>query len=231
MREHIGVVIPARNEEQLIERCLAAVNTATVSAKGAVTIVVIADACTDQTAQLARRFVAESATAGTWVVEAVDLSNVGQARALGSRIAIDRGCSWLGHTDADSVVPPNWIREQRAISRAEIDVMIGTVRPDFDDLSPAHVEKWHATHAPGQPNGHVHGANLGVRVQSYLEVGGFSAMPEHEDVDLVHRLRRAGVALIASDRAEVMTSGRFDGRTAGGYAGHLKKIARELELS
>ncbi len=231
MKEHVGVVIPARNEEQLIARCLASVRVAATAAGGRVTIVVVADACTDRSVELAQRFASESGTTAEWIVEAVDLENVGEARALGSRRAIDRGCSWLAHTDADSVVPPNWIREQRAISRAGIDVMIGTVRPDFADLSPAHVEKWRATHIPGRPNGHVHGANLGLSVQRYLDVGGFSPMPEHEDVDLVHRLRKAGAVFIASDRAEVMTSGRFDGRTAGGYAGHLRGIARELELS
>lgn len=231
MKEHVGVVIPARNEEHLIERCLTSVRAAASAAGGRVTIVVVTDACTDATIEVAKRVAQQSSSGAEWVIEVVNVENVGQARALGSRIAIDRGCSWLAHTDADSVVPTNWIREQRAISRAGIDVMIGTVRPDFADLSPAHVEKWRATHIAGKPNGHVHGANLGLSVQRYLEIDGFAPMPEHEDVDLVHRLRQAGAIMIASDRAEVMTSGRLYGRTAGGYAGHLRGIARELELS
>jgi hypothetical protein len=54
---------------------------------------------------------------------------------------------------------------------------------------------------------------------------------EHEDVDLVARLRRTGVAITASAAGEVLTSGRRDGRTPGGYAGylHVSLLARAAE--
>jgi hypothetical protein len=76
---------------------------------------------------------------------------------------------------------------------------------------------------PGRPNGHVHGANLGVRADAYLRAGGFATLPEHEDVDLVARLRAdPRVDVRPSDAADVLTSGRTTGRTPGGYAGYLR---------
>jgi glycosyltransferase involved in cell wall biosynthesis len=223
--DHVGIVIPARDEADLIGRCLASVVASAAEARAragvSVTIVVIADECSDDTAVIARSF-------DGVIVHETSGANVGIARATGARIALDSGCSWIACTDADSAVPPNWVAHQLRLAAAGCDVVVGTVRPDFADLAAEHVAQWKATHVPGEPNGHVHGANLGVRASSYLSVGGFGAMPEHEDNDLVSRLTVAGAVIVASDEAEVMTSGRLVGRTAGGYAGHLRRIADEL---
>jgi hypothetical protein len=50
-------------------------------------------------------------------------------------------------------------------------------------------------------------------------------------VDLVARLRGTGVTITASAAGEVLTSGRRDGRTPGGYAGylHVSLLARAAE--
>lgn len=213
------VVIPARDEEELIGRCLDSVVAASVGVEVPVLVVVVADGCLDATVDVARRF------DGVAVVE-IDSSNVGNARAAGVRSALTRTTRdaaevWLANTDADSIVPENWLREQVRLANQEVDVMVGTVRPDFDDLSADQVRAWVAGHTPGEPNGHVHGANLGIRASTYLAAGGYEALPEHEDVELVSRLRRSG-RLLASDRCEVVTSGRRFGRTPGGYARYLR---------
>jgi hypothetical protein len=75
---------------------------------------------------------------------------------------------------------------------------------------------------PGEANGHVHGANLGVRASVYRSAGGFADLAEHEDIDLVARCRALGATTVASARADVLTSGRQVGRTPGGYAGYLR---------
>ena len=213
MKPHIGVVIPARDEEELIGRCLASVLEAARNVTARVDITVVADGCLDRTVAVARSF------RGVRVLE-LDSSNVGAARAAGAAIALTQGAGWLANTDADSVVPPNWLDHQLELSE-EWDVVIGTVRPDFEELEPAQREAWLSTHRPGEPNGHVHGANLGVRASSYLLAGGYRPLPEHEDADLVRRL--AEFRTIASDRAEVITSARRYGRTPGGYARYLRE--------
>ena len=214
MKPRIGVVIPARDEEELIGRCLAAVIESARHVPVPVEITVVADGCLDRTTTVARSF------RGVRVIE-LESSNVGTARAAGARTSLARGAHWLANTDADSVVPPNWLAHQYALAAEGWDVVIGTVRPDFAELAPEQRAAWLATHHVGEPNGHVHGANLGVRASAYHASGGYRSLPEHEDVDLVARL--AGFRLVASDRAEVVTSARRFGRTPGGYARFLRE--------
>ena len=56
---------------------------------------------------------------------------------------------------------------------------------------------------------------------AFEAAGGFPAVAEHEDVRLVEGLRASGVRIVASDRTQVLTSGRHVGRTPGGYAAYL----------
>ncbi len=222
----VAVVIPARNERELIERCLVSVLTAAAEARRRwgrsapeISVVVVADRCVDGTADLARRFTEVR------VLEA-DAGNVGRARAIGVRIALQHidsppERSWISNTDADSAVPSNWISAQVGLAQEHVGMMIGTVRPDFADLTAEQTSAWHAAHSPGHANGHVHGANLGIRADLYDEAGGFPSVEEHEDVELASRVRRLGAKVTASNECEVMTSGRRFGRTPGGYAGFL----------
>src|ERR1700761_6817020 len=80
MIDAVGVVVPAHDEEELLPNCLAGLNqaVATVMAERPglrVRIVVAADACTDDTAAVARR-------AGARLVS-VNFENVGLARSSG----------------------------------------------------------------------------------------------------------------------------------------------------
>ena len=215
MIRHVGVVIPARDEEALIARCLTAVADAARTVDVTVSVIVVADGCLDRTVEIARSFPAVR------VLE-IESSNVGAARQAGARAAVALGAQWLANTDADSVVPPNWLREQLALAETGADIVVGTVRPDFTELTTEQIDAWHATHIPGEPNGHVHGANLGVRTSTYLAAGGYQALPEHEDVELVERLSTLGT-VVASDAGEVITSARLFGRTPGGYARYLRE--------
>lgn len=203
----VAVVIPARDEADLIARC--------VSSIGSARIIVVADSCADNTAEIAR-------SRGAEVIE-IDEANVGLARAIGCEAALRHAeVDWIACTDADSVVPPTWIDEQLRLAAAGADVVVGTVRPDFADLSALQTNAWLATHQPGVANGHVHGANLGLRASAYLSVGGFAPVSEHEDNDLVARLATAGFTVTPTAAIEVLTSGRVFGRTPGGYARYLR---------
>jgi glycosyltransferase involved in cell wall biosynthesis len=219
----IVVVIPARNEEGLIGRCLDSVDEAVAQLHRPahfVSVIVVADGCTDATARLVR-------ARGVRLQE-ISAGSVGTARATGVRLALPRQATplsrvWIANTDADSAVPANWLTEQVALADSGCDLMIGTVRPDFDDLSVEQIAAWQARHEPGVANGHVHGANLGIRASAYAAAGGFRNLTEHEDNDLVDRLLARGTAAVATAACEVLTSGRQDGRTAGGYAGYLRE--------
>ena len=48
---------------------------------------------------------------------ALHARNVGEARALGSELALAAGANWLAFTDAETQVAPNWISAQLAQKR------------------------------------------------------------------------------------------------------------------
>ncbi len=212
MIAHLGVVIPARDEEELIGRCLAGVLAARAAVGVRVTVVVVADGCRDRTVEIAR-------TAGVEVLE-VDASNVGVARAEGVEHVLAAGADWIACTDADSVVPSNWLTEQLRLSETA-DLVLGTVRPDPAELGSAQAAAWERSRADADRD-RVYGASLGIRASAYRQVGGFRALAEHEDVDLVGRLRAAGARSVVTAAAEVVTSGRLVGRTPGGFARFLR---------
>lgn len=221
------VVVPVHDEEDLLAAGLGALARATEAASGVVDVVVtvVLDGCTDGSAGIVDRF--------PFLVVRTTARNVGAARATGvaaaladlaaRRPAVGPARVWVASTDADSQVPAHWVTEHAAIARTGVDLLVGTVRPDFRDLTPAQRAAWSATHVPGVANGHVHGANLGIRASVYLAAGGYPAIGEHEDVELVAAARRAGAREVATDTCWVLTSGRTVGRTPGGYARHLRE--------
>lgn len=223
------VVVPVRDEEALLDRCLSAVEVAVRACRLPSVVRVVLDGCTDDSASIAARH--------PFPVIHVEANAVGVARRAGvesalAALRVDGGVDadriWIAGTDADSQVPPNWLRVQQELADAGADVVLGTVRPDFADLSPRHREHWLSTHPPGRPAGNTYGANLGVRASVYLAAGGFPAAPLNEDVELVDACRRLGAATVASDAAEVLTSGRSVGRAPGGYAASVRGVARRL---
>lgn len=220
----VAVVIPAHDEEELIGACLDAIRAAVAAVRDRVehvSVHVAADACSDHTARIARAAGAEVILPARRGVGAARAAGVAAALAAHTHVPPRR--LWVAHTDADSVVPPHWLAHQLDLASAGADVVVGTVRPDFRDLSAEQTSAWWATHVPGTANGHVHGANLGTRASTLIGAGGFEPVLEHEDVLLVAEARARGARLVASDDAWVQTSGRATGRTAGGYAGYLRE--------
>ncbi|WP_432570344.1 glycosyltransferase [Kineococcus sp. SYSU DK005] len=218
----VVVVVPARDEEASLPGCLAALRRAAGACPVPVRVVVVADRCSDATADLA--------AAGGARVMLSSAGRVGAARAAGVAVALreqagtDARGTWVACTDADSRVPAGWLRHHAAAAGAGADLLLGTVRlagPAWRDAA------WRAAYARGlEPGGghrHVHGANLGVRAATYLAAGGFAPVAAHEDHLLaaaVRALPRARV--VASSAFPVLTSGRWHGRAPRGVAADLR---------
>lgn len=224
------VVMPAHDEAGTIEAALTAVRASALHAGIWLRLIVVADACTDETARLAR-----SAGAEVVVIEA---NNVGAARAAGFDHALSRpadsrdsptttdastpaGEPWLATTDADSQVPLDWFSRQAEHRDRGADVVLGTVilAPVLgtDPVGRA----WAADYAQqitGSRHSHIHGANLAFTAQAYRAVNGFSSLADDEDVDLVTRLRRSDAVLVTATDMPVMTSRRTTGRAPRGFA-------------
>jgi glycosyltransferase involved in cell wall biosynthesis len=221
----LAVVVPARDEEQLLPACLDSLDRAThelVRAHPATAcrVFVVLDSCTDGTAEV---------VAGRAGVTAVPVSSgqVGAARSAGVDAAARwaSGCdptrTWIASTDADTVVPPHWLTAQVALAAEGHELVVGTVHPDPRDLTAREHALWLERHVLGDGHEHVHGANLGFALAAYRAVGGFAHLPVHEDVDLVGRLRGSGVAWRATGGMAAVTSGRRAARAPQGFATYL----------
>lgn len=218
----IVVVVPVRNEERLLPRCLAALERAVRRVDVPVRVQLVLDACTDGSARVA----ASAEVLTVWE------RNVGAARRLGFEHA-GSGCAsetWFATTDADSEVEPSWLSAQLDYARAGFEAVAGVVAVRQWDAHSARTrriyERQYLEHGP-EGHGHVHGAALGFRADAYWGIGGFRALPTGEDVDLVARLRASGAAIAWAGDVAVTTSARRHGRAPHGFAEHLRRIGRD----
>lgn len=227
-----GVVIPAHDEEGTVARCLRSVLRALrASAAPAAFVVLVADACTDRTMARAHTTLG---TAGE--VVSVRERSVGAARAYGALRCLERLASvpedriWLLNTDADTVVPEDWVRRQLAFARGGAAAVAGRVALDREGgrLDPSiarHFAQSYTLGADGT-HAHVHGANLGVRADAYRDTGGWLPKACSEDHCLWDRLRARGWPVVSPTASVVATSPRLRGRAPGGFASDLAALGR-----
>lgn len=224
----VGVVIPARNESRLVSRCIRSVLHAAQEACVSPVIALVDDGSTDDTAAIARAAI----PSGLGSVFSVAAGNVGAARALGMEQLAGHSpvkLEWVATTDADSVVPADWLRRQMQQYRSGADAVAGLVKLDDPplELRRAFTETYRQNVTPtGHP--HVHGANLGLRLESCMSVGNFRPLPCGEDQDIWHRLGAAGFTLISDSCSVVTTSSRLINRVEGGFAADLRRLYSEV---
>lgn len=97
----LSVIIPANNEEALLGACLSSL-LASDSPACPIEIVVVANGCTDRTAEVAQGFMAQAAARG-WRMQVLDLTQGGKMRALNAGDAAAT-LPWRAYLDADVTV-------------------------------------------------------------------------------------------------------------------------------
>jgi cellulose synthase/poly-beta-1,6-N-acetylglucosamine synthase-like glycosyltransferase len=221
----VGVVVPARNESELLPGCLERLTVAAGAVDVPVRIVVVLDDCTDDSGRIC-------AQRGIQTFQ-ICARNVGLARATGFNGLIGHeawpSSVWLATTDADTLVDPTWIRDQLQLASSGTDVVIGVVRLRHDGILAerrlAHEAAYARLFAGDDSHRHVHGANLGIRASVYLRAGGFQPLTNHEDRHLVQRLQNLdGVTIVTSRSISVATSSRSHGRCEQGFAATLARV-------
>jgi glycosyltransferase involved in cell wall biosynthesis len=227
----IGVIVPAHNEQDLLPSCLARLRGAARAVPGVpVHLVVVADACRDQTAQAARR-------AGASVVR-ISANSAGRARAAGARAILRRARHldpadlWLATTDADTLVPTCWLRQQARYASQGWDAIVGTIQvadwsgypPGTRSLFRERYEGVEGVEGGAGQHGHVHGANLGFRASAYLRAGGFPELPTAEDHALVAALTAGGSRVLRTRALPVTTSARRVSRAPRGFSHYLARL-------
>ena len=226
--KEVAVVIPARNEEQLLPAALSSVAAAARVLAGQcgirARITVVLDSCTDGSAGVVARVQADLAPQLDLQLVAGTFGTVGAARAAGIAAQPPAPGLWIASTDADTVVPVDWLVQQHHLAAAGYGLLLGTVVPDPDDLTSAELSAWQRLHVLDEGHPHIHGANLGFCAAAYQRAGGFASLAVHEDTDLVARIKATGTAWIATDRIRVTTSGRRDGRAPEGFSRFLDQL-------
>jgi glycosyltransferase involved in cell wall biosynthesis len=225
--DRIGVVVPVHNEQDTLPRCLHGLAVATCAAPVPVTTVLILDACTDSSAAVAGSF----AMPGLQTIS-VAARCVGSARAAGMSALLrqlGRSGTWLATTDADSVVPPNWLSAQSCHAKVGARVVAGTISvTDWEGRSSALAERAERDYR-ANAHRHVHGANLSFAADAYCAAGGFPPVTCDEDVQLVDAFRRNNEAIAWATDMPVVTSARREARAPQGFANYLSSLEQSMQ--
>ena len=198
----VSIVVPARNEEDLLPTCLEAIRAQDYA--GPIQIIVVDNGSTDRTAQRA-------ADLGVTVVNE---PRHGYVIALARGFSIATG-DIVATTDADTVPPRNWIstlvREYE--ERPDVVAVGGEIffrEPNWKGwlftrciLPP--LNRWDRANPAGA---HLWGANFSVRRDVFERAGGWNMKFNLQcDTELSERLRRFG-RVVLLDRRAVSTSCR-----------------------
>lgn len=233
-RWQVGVVIPACNEEETVVAAIHAVQTALRQAalSDRSWIVVVCDSCVDRT-----RSLASAALEGNGEVLDCQASSAGAARRLGVATVLAHFAAtpldhlWIANTDADTCVSEDWIQHQLRYADQGCAGVAGIVSVDAVATCNAYQLRelfaGYEIYADGS-HPHVHGANMGVRADAYVDAGGWSDKALAEDHCLWDRLKRCHWPVIASAASVVTTSGRLIGRARGGFADSLRLTVASL---
>jgi len=228
------VVIPARDEEDRIAGCLAALGAQTVPSEEFEVILVL-DGCTDRTACVAERAARQCGLA----LSLVDGpgAGAGAARRMGMDLAAERllACGLenglVATTDADSRPAPDWLARQIAHVRDGARAIAGLIELDPEDLralAPGvlHRRERDAAHRlqrvreadPNAAHHHFAGASIGVTAGTYRAVGGLEPVVALEDAVFAERLAGHGISIVRAGDVRVRTSARATGRAARGLS-------------
>lgn len=191
----ISFVIPAYNEEQRLPQCLAALKRELERTECAAEVIVVNNASTDRTGELARGY--------TWI-RVVDEPRKGLVRARHAGLVASTG-ELIANVDADTLLPEGWLatvlkefaRDEKlaALSGPFIyyDLPLfqrALVRIFYVFGYLSHLVSQHIFHTGAM----LQGGNFIVR-RTYLErAGGFDTSIEFygEDTDVARRISKVG---------------------------------------
>jgi glycosyltransferase involved in cell wall biosynthesis len=231
----VDVLVPARNEQAGIVRLLASVAVAIrqLPPDIHVHVVVACDSCTDDT-------LARAADSAAQVI-AGRFGSPAAARAAAAELAdgllAERRPEerWIATTDADCVVPADWLSCQLDWADAGHDAVAGAIEIEDWDENPMARDGYQRLLASRQrPDGThtgVYGANLGIRGSALAAVGGVPQIAVGEDRALWDAVVGHNLPRVSPSSPAVLTSARPVGRAVGGLADLLTRMAGQSARS
>ncbi len=239
------VVIPARDEQDRIAACIAALAAQRGLAAQDYEVIVILDGCTDDTAAVAEQASLAAPSLRLHQVSLATSQGVGRARRLGMDLACERLLALgreeglIASTDADSVVAPDWLAVQLELLESGAEAIGGRIELHEEELAALAPEAVRAREraageraeralrhavAPGLVEHHqFSGASLALTAAAYSRCGGLPVRAALEDEALEEALANQGVAIHRSRRVRVRTSARVSGRAPRGLARDLAR--------
>ncbi len=220
----LSVIIPARNEEQVISKCLESLRKQTFS--GPYEIIVVDNGSTDRTGEIAKTFGAR--------VVFESKPGVIQARQSGSSIATGE---IFVQADADTIYPSDWLEciDRFFQTHPEYAALTGA----YDYLEPVwwsiyeavlrNAVNFIAVLVSGVPL-YVSGANLAFRRDFWLKIGQYDKQSFQPDqYGIAHQLRAFG--LVKYDRKLVVHTShrRIDKPTLVLWRDVLRNLCRALK--
>jgi len=249
--QRVVVAIPAKNEADWIGRCLDALAQQTRQADA---VLLLLNNCTDGIAGIAHAYAAVARF--PLLVECRTLptstASAGHARRLATELAAQRAGpdGILLTTDADTIVPGDWIERNLSALAAGADLVCGRVVIDPVEaaLIPAHLHADDAVECaltemldriaaqldpdPADPwprHTEAAGASLAVTIAAFNRVGGFPPRPSGEDRAFVCALARLDGRIRHDPEVVVSVSGRIHGRAHGGMADTIRRRMQQQD--
>jgi glucosyl-3-phosphoglycerate synthase len=241
------VVVPARDEQDLITASLRALAAQTGIEPYEYEVLLVLDACTDATQERAREVAETHPRLRLHVLDGPGLGS-GHARRAGMDAACER-LTGLGRpqgliasTDADTVVAPDWLSVQLDAIERGARAIGGRIELGAGSL-PQSVVRWHSERGrsrhqrlladPDRLGAAEHwqfsGASLALTAETYARVGGLEPRETLEDERLEQILREERIPIERLLSVRATTSSRLGGRATQGLAHDLATAASRLE--
>ncbi|HEX3402885.1 MAG TPA: glycosyltransferase family 2 protein [Acetobacteraceae bacterium] len=245
------VAIPAKDEEERIGLCILALARQTRPPDA---VLLLLNNCSDRTAEVARGL-SRRLPYDLYIAKhtfPAPIANAGNARRLAMKYAAGLAGrdGILLTTDADSVVPEDWVANNLAAISAGADLVCGQVQLDAMGAAsiPPHL---HADAAqereltrlldevgrrldpeaadPWPRHTEAAGASLAVTVAAFTRAGGIPAIASAEDRAFVSALARMDARIRHDPAITVTVSGRIHGRAPGGMADTIRRRIRQRD--
>lgn len=253
----VSVIVPVRDEAENITATLIALANQTDLTgkpldKNRYEIIVLANNCSDNSAEIARNFARTRPDLALHLVEITldsDRAHIGWVRKL----LMDEACRRFGvngrngiiaSTDGDTRVSATWIAATLAEIENGADAVGGRIttcsksREQLDRATRLYYLRYQRygylisqLEAGIDPyfesffrHHHHYGASLAVTTAMYTKVGGLPPISSSEDVALYEALVRADANFRHSPKVRVVTSARAIGRAKAGLSNRLSRL-------
>jgi glucosyl-3-phosphoglycerate synthase len=241
------VVLPARDEQDLISSSLRALAAQTGIEPYEYEVLLVLDRCTDATADRARQVADDHPSLRLHLLDGPGLGS-GHARGAGMDAACERltglgrPAGLIASTDADTVVAHDWLSVQLDATERGARAIGGRIELGPGSL-PQSVVRWHSERGrsrhqklltdPDQLGATEHwqfsGASLALTAETYARVGGLEPRATLEDEGLERVLRKERIPIERLLSVRATTSSRLDGRASQGLAHDLAAACFRLD--